>query len=343
MRLVLYTDAVEYGGAERMLANLVIALRTDIEIVVAGVDRVVVDAVAATRADGLVTASPLALLRLVGRRPAIVQVNLRTPYSCAGAQLAATSHPQVRTISVEHLPLASSSRARRRLKRFLSRRLAAHVAVSNATARAVEAEAELPPGSIRTIHNGVPDPGLVPLRKGSVDPALAVIGRLDRQKGLDVLLDALIDVPDVAVAVVGDGPQRTALTAQAERLGLAARVTFLGWRDDVAAELARVDALVLPSRAEGLPLVVLEAMLAGVPVLATDVGGVRECLEPEQTGLLVPPEDAGALAKALRRLLGDAELRARLAAAARERALECHTTAVMAARYERLYAELIAG
>lgn len=346
MRLLVYTDAAEYGGAERALAILVESLRDDIDVTVAGIERRIVEAVTyarprATAAVVPAAASLTAHHRLIRRAHAdVIQVNLRTPYSCTAALTAATLTPGLRTVAVEHLPLASSSRSRRWLKRQLSRRLAAHVSVSERAARTIESEAGLPSGSIRTIHNGVPLRGAVTTRAPNAPATVAVIGRLDRQKGIDVLFDAVAEMPHVSVLVVGDGPERHSLTAHAERLGLATRVAFVGWEDDVHARLGQIDALVLPSRNEALPLVVLEAMLAGVPVLASDVGGLRECIEHDRTGLLVPPDDAAALAVELRRLVDDPALRTRLAAAAATRALARHTASAMAASYERLYAEI---
>jgi glycosyltransferase involved in cell wall biosynthesis len=352
MRLLVYTDASEYGGAEHCLATLVATIRADVVVTVAGLDEQIVSTIAAgrpaartnvlRRRAALDPRSLTSHLRLVvGCRPDIAQINLRTPYACTPALVAATVTPGVRAVAVEHLPLASSSRFRRWLKRHLSGRLGAHVAVSDATARAVEAEAALPVGSIRTIHNGVTEVEAVPPRSTDAPPIVVVVGRLNRQKGIDILLAALVDLPDVTARIIGDGPEREALTEMAARLGLGRRVTFLPWQRDVVRQLAQADALVLPSRVEGLPLVVLEAMLAGVPVLATDVGGLRECVVPDRTGILVPPEDPAALAEALRRLLGDLELRQRLASSARSYALEHFTASAMTSAYETLYGELV--
>jgi glycosyltransferase involved in cell wall biosynthesis len=344
-RLLAYTDASVYGGAEASLGMLLSALDPALDVVVAGQTAAVVERVAATRPGAspvVVRPAVLEHVRLLRRRrPHLLHVNLRTPYSCSHALVAGVVTRGVGTLAVEHLPLSSRSRRARLVKRWTSRRLGAHVAVSDATARAVEQDAGLPAGSIRTIRNGVPDLGLVS-RPSPPAGAIAVVARLDRQKGIDVLLDALAEVPDASAVIVGDGPERGALVAQAAALGLSGRVTFLGWRDDVRAQLESVDVLVLPSRYEGLPLVVLEAMLAGVPVVATEVGGLRECIEPERTGVLVPPGDPRALAAALRRLLGDADRRERLAAAAREEAVRRFTAKAMADAYERLYLELLA-
>jgi glycosyltransferase involved in cell wall biosynthesis len=173
-------------------------------------------------------------------------------------------------------------------------------------------------------------------------PLVLTVARLDAQKGIPVLLDAVASVPDAAFVVAGDGPDRAALEARAVSLGLADRVRFLGHRRDVASLLAAADVLVLPSLYEGLPLSVLEAMIAGVPVIATAVGGTDEVVRDGETGTLVPPGDASALAAAIRRVLGDRERSSRLADAARALVAREHSVEAMVASVSRLYETLLA-
>jgi glycosyltransferase involved in cell wall biosynthesis len=149
-------------------------------------------------------------------------------------------------------------------------------------------------------------------------PLGLALGRLHHNKGFDVLLDAVAQVPRFYLWLAGEGEERAALEARAQRLGLGSRVAFLGWRDDVAALFASVDMLISSSRHEPLGNVVIEAWAAGVPVIAAASAGPRALIRDGETGLLVPPEDAGALAAALLRLSGDRALRLRLAAAGRE-------------------------
>jgi glycosyltransferase involved in cell wall biosynthesis len=172
----------------------------------------------------------------------------------------------------------------------------------------------------------------------AVDPAgrpvVLAVGRLARQKGLDVLLEAAAAWRDIdpapLVVIAGDGPLTGELRAQAAGLGVDAR--FLGRRDDVPALLSAAAVFVLPSRWEGQPLVLQEALRAGVPVVATLVGGVP-CLTGEDAAVLVPGGDARALAAAVRSVLTDAPLAARLRAAAvvRAAALPSEADAVGAA------------
>jgi glycosyltransferase involved in cell wall biosynthesis len=155
------------------------------------------------------------------------------------------------------------------------------------------------------------------------------------------LLEAVAPLPDVHVVLVGDGSRRVDLAQQAARLGIADRVEFVGWVDDARPYVAALDAFVLPSRDESFPLTIVEAMLAGTPVVATDVGSVSEAVIDGETGLLVPPGDAPALSKAIARVLGEPGLGERLAARARALAEERFTAAAMARAYDRLWREIL--
>ena len=128
---------------------------------------------------------------------------------------------------------------------------------------------------------------------------IGTVGRLETVKGHDVLIRALEHLPvDVCLALIGDGGRREELEGLARQLGLSDRIRFAGHRDDVARLYPAFDVFCLPSRREGVPLAVIEAQASGVPVVATDVGSVRDALCPE-TARLVPPEDPAALAQAL--------------------------------------------
>ena len=150
-------------------------------------------------------------------------------------------------------------------------------------------------------------------------PLLTIIARLTEQKGHRILLDALVR-PDLAHArllVVGDGPLRQALESQATNLGLSPRVRFVGARRDLGNILAATDVFVMPSFWEGLPLAMVLAMGAGVPVVATRVAGIPEVVQDGVTGLLVPPGDSGELGAALSRVVNDDTTRVLLGQAAR--------------------------
>jgi len=354
LHLVAYTDATGRGGGEMSLGHLVGALDPAHAVTVMGVDDDVVGWVARRRPGARrvllpVVRGPRDLGRIAAHvravlaaRPDVLHANLRVPASCAYGILGGLLSPGTLTVAVEQLPIRVDGDLRRRWTRALARRLDAHVAVGVASARRTEQLLGLPSGSVRSIPNLVPDRGPV-VRRPHDGVVLAAVGRLDAQKGFDVLLDALPAVPDVRLVVVGDGHLRADLEKRAAELGLAARVTFTGWSEDVRGHLADADALVLPSRSEGFPLTVVEAMLAGLPVVATAVGSVPEAVTDGETGLLVPKDDVGALAAALRRVAEDPALRTRLGARGREVAAASFTVEHMARAFEDLYAELRAG
>jgi len=194
---------------------------------------------------------------------------------------------------------------------------------------------------IDVVHNGVPS--LPSVRARELDVELVCVARLDHHKGIDVLLRALsvLASPKPRLDIVGSGLEEGALRCLANELNLNGRVRFRGQlgRSDMAAILAGAIAFVLPSRSDNLPLAVLEAMQAGLPIVATRVGGIPEEVRDGVEGLLVPSEDPVSLADALARVLGDSGLRLRLGMAARERAA-MFTWKRAAERYESLYALL---
>lgn len=151
---------------------------------------------------------------------------------------------------------------------------------------------------------------------------LLFVGRLTRQKGVDVLIKSLHLIKEevsIEAQMVGDGDKRSELEMLVKQLGLKDRVTFLGWRtrEEIPTYYQRADIFVLPSRDEGMPNVVLEAMACGLPVIATRIAGNEELVREGETGLLVPCENSLALAQALAKLSGDEALRKRMGEAGR--------------------------
>jgi glycosyltransferase involved in cell wall biosynthesis len=274
-------------------------------------------------------------------RPDIVHANLSSPWSCqycvAGAGL--VRYPRV--VAVYQLPMPPRSRAQWRAKRLTARFVDKHVGVGEQTSREVESLVGLPAGSVLTIHNGVPDqhrpaadrpwPGLV----------VGAIGRFERQKGFDLLIRALAHIDGVSLVLVGEGSERPRLEELAERVGVADRVVWQGWIEDARSYFGSFDVFALPSRFEGFPLALLEALLARSAVVAADVGSVAEAVRDGETGLLVPAEDPRALAGAIRHLLGSPELRQRLGERGRQLVLERFTADHMTQAFERLYGELL--
>jgi glycosyltransferase involved in cell wall biosynthesis len=181
-------------------------------------------------------------------------------------------------------------------------------------------------------------------RHASDPPRIITVGRLAWPKDPQTLLDALgrLRKRTFAAVIVGDGPQRPGAEARIRELGLASSVQILGARDDVPDLLARSDVFVLASRSEGGPISILEAMAAGLPVVASAVGGVGELVQDGSTGLLAPAGDAGALAAAVQRLLDDPELRHRMGEAGRRRAAERFDVRVQRSAHLDLYARELA-
>ena len=179
-----------------------------------------------------------------------------------------------------------------------------------------------------------------PQRKRIVGAA----GRLSPEKGFDVLIDAIALVrdhdPEAAFVIFGDGPCRPELQHQIASLGLTGAVVLAGFRLDLDRYLPHLDLLVLPSHTEGLPNVVLEACAAGVPVVATAVGGTPEVIEPGASGFLVPPGDPVVLASAICEALGDEEQMREFAFQARQTVLENFSFQSQVERYLDLFGRL---
>jgi glycosyltransferase involved in cell wall biosynthesis len=351
--LVAYTDASVRGGAEQTLGTLLAELDPAIRVTVLGVDRTVADWVAERRpgtavelvpearnkADVRAVAAHVAAVRRL--RPDILHVNDFTPWRGQYAQLAGLVTPGVRVVVSEHSTVPSSSTVQRWAKRNLSRAAAAHVACGVWLAAEVERLLGRRAGSLRCIHNGIPPvlpPPTTDLPEGFV---VGTVGRLSAEKGFDVLLRAAARVPGIEVVLVGQGPEAEPLQALAVELGIADRVHLTGWVEDSREYLVGYDVFALPSHTEGFPLTTLEAMLGGVAVVASDVGGVSESVVHERTGLLVRPGDVDGLAAALGRLVDDEGLRRRLAEDGRALVRERFTAPTMARRWEELYLEVL--
>jgi glycosyltransferase involved in cell wall biosynthesis len=176
---------------------------------------------------------------------------------------------------------------------------------------------------------------------------LAFVGRLDRQKGIDILLSAMSHLGargrPMSLVIAGDGPQRY-IVENFIRYGEGGRHTrWLGFVGDVRGVLSAADVFVMPSRWEGLPLAAVEAMAANLPVIGADAPGLREVLDAGRAGLMIDDGDVVALAEAVERLSGDPALRARLAETGRRRAVQHYSIAANVAAHEALYEQVAAG
>jgi glycosyltransferase involved in cell wall biosynthesis len=235
--------------------------------------------------------------------------------------------------------------------RFVGRLATRFVAVSMRDRDRMISVEKVPPRKVVVIPNAyIPrsDDGVVDLRAELGIPAgvpvVASVAVFRPQKALDVLVDAfalLVEaIPDAHLLLVGGGKCKPAVEEQVERLGLTEQVHMPGRREDVASVWAAADLAAMSSDFEGTPLAAIEALEHGVPLVATDVGGLPDIIGDGKGGVLVPPRDPAALAHALEDLLRDSGKRARLAQAGRARAAEFGID-VIAERFADLYEQLL--
>ena len=201
-----------------------------------------------------------------------------------------------------------------------------------------------PAGRVHHLPNFSPDlagASAAPLPVPSGAPVVLALGRLHRNKAFDVLIRALRHLPAVHVVIAGEGPEREPLLLLARQEGVADRLHLLGWRTDTGALLAAATLLACPSRAEPLGNVVLEAFSAGIPVVAAASAGPAELIRNGATGVLVPIEDAEALAEGIGRVIDDSVFAAQLAAAARAEFDKVHGEVVVLRRWREVLDRMV--
>ena len=351
--------ARRYGGADARVLRLAAALHGERPYAVAVLAGSPIHERLAAAALNVVAVpygrgDPRLVPRLLreARRRRLAVIDAQNPQSHLWGALAGRLGGLPLRLCTVHSVVRTSERSRLRVLLYeatlrLARRLGCRfVAVSPAIAGYLRTLG-IPPDRIEVIANGVDspaadlpaDPPAAGLRAalGWSDAYLvAAIGRLEPVKGLDVLLHAVAALAAarsrLRCLVVGDGRERAALESRAAALGLAGRVHFAGFRRDVPALLAECDLLCLPSRSEGLPYVVLEAMAAGRPVLATRVGSLPEILSPGIAARMVPPGDVAALAAGIGWFIDHPEAAAALGRAGRALVGERFGSAAMIAQ-----------
>ena len=358
LRLAHLIESDGPGGAERMLASLATELQA------AGSDNVVI---APAEGEGWLARE------LHGTGVQVELFHFDRPFSPAFARRLektlrrhrvglAHSHEftmavygawAARRARIPHLFTMHGSRYyAERLRRRIALRVAAMVSdsvvtVSHILARQLRRDLWLRTSRVVTIPNGVRQ---MPVAQSSLreelhltaaDELVVAVGNLYPVKGHRYLLEAFALLasrfPQLHVAIAGRGDLADPLLAEAHRLQVAERFHLLGLRSDIGNVLAASDVFVLPSLSEGVPLALLEAMLAGKPIVATAVGEVPTVLEGGHAGLVVHPGDAAVLADALAGLLSDPSQARRLGAAAVARASEAYTLNSMVDRYAALY------
>lgn len=289
------------------------------------------------------------------RCPDIVHTHNTQPFIDGGlGALLARVAVHVHTDHARHFP---DKRRYLLAERLLSTRTYRVVGVSEDTSRKLVSRVGIARHRVETVANGIVDPLSRPLptreqkreELGIPDdaPVLGVGVRLSDQKGLSYLIEAMPrvqeEVPGVRLLIAGYGPQERELREQVDRLSVGDCVSFLGRRLDMLAVTRTFDVYVLPSIWEGMPMVLLEAMALGRPIVATPVGGVPTLVDHGRNGLLVPPREPVTLAEALTDLLRDPEKRKRFGRESRRRFEEGFTAEVMARNYADLYRRAVAS
>jgi glycosyltransferase involved in cell wall biosynthesis len=263
-------------------------------------------------------------------------------------------------IATEHSMPWVKSALQRTIDRSLARVTTRIVSVSGAVREAHMRDEGISPEKITVVYNGIESvteseatrrefAAALRMRLGlpATGPLCITVGRLEPPKGHQTLLQAVriihAHVPDARFLLVGDGSLRSALEELGRRLGIEDSLRFMGARDDVRRLLSVSTVAIVPSTREGFSIAVLEAMAAGLPIVATNVGGNAEALVPDEAGLVVAPLDPRALAEAVRRVLIDPALATRLGSAARKRFEERFTIDHMIHSIEELYSAASSG
>jgi len=365
LRLLLVVDSLEVGGAERHVVDLGTALcRQGYEVEVAC-------SVSGGLSEPLEAAGvPVWPLtgRLVKRRVSMAYARgirslLRERpfdlvhahiFASAVAAAIATLGTGVPLVISEHTEASWQTWRTRRVSRWAHRQARRVIAVSTPIERRLTERDGVPPELVTLIPNAVIPASDEPSEAGDTVPdgwldgaLVGVVARLQPEKGVANFLRAAACVsrifPDARFLVVGDGPLREELSGLARHLGVSERVRFLGYRTDSRALMRLMDVLVVPSLTEGSPLIVLEAMAAGVPVVASAVGGIPDQIGHGEAGILVPPSDPDALGEALGALLQDPAYARRLGEAGRRRTENEFSHETLVRRIEAVYRAAIDG
>lgn len=365
-------DNLEFGGGERGFLQLVRALAADgwaVSVAAQGGGPFEAGVRAAGATFEPVTMTSRAGLGTVVRLRGLVRAGGFALVHSQGARadfltrLALLGLPAPRLVSTVQMPVDGFdvSPLRRGLYGLfdgLGRgRVDRFIVVSRALQRLLTAERGLDVGRVVLVANGVETDRLTPAARrqmagparrelgvGDTTPLVGAAGRLVAQKGFGDLVGAmphvLARVPGARLAIAGDGPLRGALAGRARAAGLA-DLLMPGFQADVSRFLAALDVLVIPSVREGFPMITLEGMALGLPIVATAIEGVVEQIEPDTDGLLVPPGDPGALGAAIARVLEDRALGERLGQAARRRAVALFDVSRMLDATRQVYAGLL--
>ncbi len=349
MRIVHLVTALQPGGLERVVIDLVTE-----QIAAQHTVRVLCLESPGPLADDLrrrgVRVEPVTGASLASRAWALARecrsfnadvIHSHNPGPHLHAVLAARVGGAPAIVHTKHGRNYPDERRRRLINRVAARLSAVVVAVSEDAAAVAREIERVPAARVRVVRNGVDVDAFPAVAEPAAASRAVHVARLHPVKDQATLLRAVARVatshPSFVLDVVGDGPERARVQALARDLRIERHVHFVGYQRDVLGYLTRAAFFVLSSLTEGLSMTIIEAMAAGLPVIATRVGGNPEAVEDGGTGLLVPPGDAGALAGAMTMLLSDPERRRHMGRAARVRVESMFNLRDVAAEYERIY------
>lgn len=369
IRLTLYSDALYFGGAEGYLALLARYLDPGaFEITLIAPEeegsKLLCDRI--REAGGSVHHLPRPGFRWMQALPEmtrvlrriggdVLHINLPSSYDAGLSSVAwaARRAGYRRVVSTEHLPMVARKYKRFPVKFLFSPSIDQVIVVAEATRRILSRRHGIDSERIVVVPNGVPEPAPMAAEERSVlraswgcrpsDLLLGITGQLTRRKGHHVLLRALAGAllarkaAPLRLVVTGGGEEEGALRALSAELGLSERITWLGRRDDAARLMRALDLFVLPSEIEAMPLTILEAMAAGLPVLSTSIFGIPEVVVEGETGRLVRPNDPEELARALLRITSDRAALEAMGAAGRRRFEERFTVERMVRETAHVY------
>lgn len=359
MRILHVIDTLDFGGAEKVMVALANGFSAEHEVCVCCISHAgelareldsSIDLVCMNRPDGNDYLLPFRLAGYMRRkRFDIVHTHNWGVFLEGGiAALIAQIPVAIHTVHGPYQPSDTGwiQRAKRKLRHAVERLVAQGfrrvVAVSDSVRNYIPTTVGIGPDRVCTVHNGIAGGALPIVRRSSGPVAFITVGRLDAIKNHEMMLRAFARVlnalPGCVLTIVGDGPERPAIEALIEEMGLSSDVRMLGFRTDIAELLVAADVFLMSSRYEGISIAVLEAMRATLPVVATHVGGIPETVLSDRTGLLVASEDIDAFATAMLVLARSPDLRHEYGASARNLQLKEFSLEAMLSRYADLYA-----
>jgi glycosyltransferase involved in cell wall biosynthesis len=357
MRVLHIIQSLEFGGAEKVVVDLGNAMLAHHEVGICCTQRL---GALAQKVDPRVQLLclnsnrpgndwhlPIRLARVIrdGGYDVVHSHSWNVYLESALATILAGRPRLIHTIHGNYIqyPSGFGSRAKIALRHLLERVFAGRhhriVSVSDAIREYALSDVGLPADRVLTIHNGV---ACHPTRESSRDGKVFVtVGRLAAVKNHVMMIRAFHVVarthPEARLLIAGDGPERSNLEGLVSNLGISDRVSFLGFQQDVGQVLAAADVFLVSSRYEGVSIAILEAMCAGLPVVATNVGGVPETIIDGITGILVPNDDESLMANAMLRLIDSPDERVCLGNAGRELLLKEFSIDTVVSRYLNCY------